>query len=241
MKNTITILFILACYCSYGQKPTYFPNLKKIYIDTVGKQFVFGYDAASIKLLNINCSRLPKTDYWYCGDGDPETITKLVQIHNKQIRDTLDIIFDTGPSDDFEFIVAKRGGKIIGRVNATEFYIMENNIIYTAGHTNNMFNKRRKFQILQDTLLEIRQSFYYVGLKSKTTAALTLYQSKTSNDVIAAVPKGYNVEVLLCDPGVDDSERLYLVKTEFGLIGWLRLKEDYSYDTPIEGLRFFGD
>ncbi|MES2727760.1 MAG: hypothetical protein V4643_11700 [Bacteroidota bacterium] len=241
MKNIITTFFILTCYCSYGQKSAYFPNLKKIYIDTAHKEFIFGYDAKSIKLLNIKCSRLPKADYWYCGDDDPESITKLAQIHNAKIPDTLDILFDTGPSDDFEFIIAKKSGRVIGSVNALELYVMENNIIYTAGHTNNMFNKRRKFQLLPDTLLEIRQSFYYVGLKSKTTAALTLYKAKTGNEVIASIPKDYDVEVLLCDPGTDNSEKFFLVKTEFGLVGWLRLKENHTYDTPIEGLRFFGD
>lgn len=241
MKRLITSIFILACLSSYGQKTTYFANLKKVFIDTTNKKFIFGYDAKTFKYLNLKCSQFPKTDYWYCDNEDHEFITKLTQIYNAKITDTLEILFDPGPSDDPEFIVTKKNGKIIGRVDALEFYITEQNVIYTAGHTNNMFNKRRKFQLFQDTLLEIQQSFYYVGLKSKTISTLTLYKQKTGNEIIASIPKDYIVEVLLCDSELNDSEKLYLVRTEFGLVGWLRLKESYAYDTPIEGLRFMGD
>ena len=241
MKYLSTILIILICIGAHGQKTQYFPNLKKVFIDTSDKKFIFGYDSKSIKFLGKKCSSLPKTDYWYCSEDDLENFILLTQIHTTKITDTLDIFFDQGPSDDPEFIVSRKNGKVIGRINALEFYITEQNIIYTNGHTNNMFNKRRKFQLFQDTMMEIQQSFYYVGLKSKTNSTLTLYKSKTGNEIIASIPKDYIVEVLLSDPETNDSEKLFLVRTEFGLVGWLRLKESYTYDTPIEGLRFMGD
>jgi hypothetical protein len=185
---------------------------------------------------------LAKTDYWSCDSDDAgETMEKVGQFTNDKIADTLQIIYSPGLSVDPLFIISKKNGKIVGRVAALEFYINNNGIIYSAGHTNNMFNQRQKFQLTQDTLLEIRQPFYYVGLKSKTTSPLTLYQSKTGDEIIAQLPKDYEVEILLCDTEKNKSQKYYLVKTDFGLIGWLRLTSDATYDTPIEGLRFAGD
>lgn len=234
-------LLTLAIFCSYGQEiPSYFPNLKKIYFYS-NKKFIFGYDPKTIKFLNTKCSDLSQSDYWYCPSDDYQGIVKLARIYNDKIKDTLDVLFDAGPSDDPEFIISKRDGKIVGRVSALEFYIADNNTIYSTGHTNNMFNKRQKFQLFQDTLLEVKQPYYYVGLKSKTISTLTLYKSKTENEILAVLPKDYDVEILLCEPNKDNSETSFLVRTEFGLIGWLRLKEKYMYETPIEGLHFFGD
>jgi hypothetical protein len=240
MRIIFTIIFSLTIFGSYGQVPSYFPNLNKVFFYS-HKKFIFGYDSKTIKFLNTKCSDLPQSDYWYCPSDDYQGTIKLARIYNDKIKDTLDVLFDAGPSDDPEFYISKKDGKIIGRISALEFYIAENNIIYSAGHTNNMFNKRQKFQLLQDTLLEIKQPYYYVGLKSKTVSTLTLYKSKTGNEVLATLPKDYQVEILVCEQNTDNSETLFLVKTEFGLVGWLRLKDKYTYDTPIEGLLFMGD
>ncbi len=221
-----------------------FPNLNKVTIDSSYRlaKIVFGYDNKTTKLIRKKCFELSKTDNWYCDKEDAGAIIEKVgKFANLKITDSLQIVFDPGPSDDPEFIITKTNGKTVGAIAALEFYINSNGVIYTEGHTNNMFNKRRKFQLSQDTLIEIQQPFYYVGLKSKTTSAITLYQSKTGNEIIAQLPKNYDVEILLCDTEKNKSENFYLVRTDFGLVGWLRLTDDSKYNPPVLGLNFQGD
>jgi hypothetical protein len=239
MKIISSLIILFLSLHTYSQTNKAFPDLQKLNVDTLGTLCIFGYDPHSSVLINIPCDKLPKTDYWYCDPAENgEPITKLAKFWNDKLYDTLYILYTRGASDDPAFIIGKRNGKIIGEINCLEFYINNSGTIYTAGHTNNMFNRRQKFQLTNDTIIEIRQPYYYVGLKSKTTDPLTLYEGKTGNNIIAQLPKGYEVEILLCD---QDNERLFLIRTEFGLIGWLRLKDDYAYETPIEGLFYKGD
>ncbi len=241
MKNRLFLFFLLPICSANAQKSESFPNLTKINFDNSFKSLVFGYDAKTVRLINQFCTSLPKNDFWYCSPDEGVQYTKLAKFANDKIKDSLDILFTNGASDDPEYVLANKSGKVVGSVNAIEFYINEQGVVYTSGHTNNMFNKRRKFQLTQDTLTEVKQAFYYVGLKSKTTAPITLYKSKTGNEVVANVPQDYQIEVLLCEYSNEYLERFFLVRTEFGLVGWLRLKDNSEYNTGIEGLTFAGD
>ncbi len=241
-KSIATILFSVPFLTATSQTNISFPNLKKVTVDTSFVKVIFGYDSKTTKLIRKKCFELPKTDNWYCDKEDPgEVIEKVGKFANDKIIDSLQIVYVPGLSVDPEFIITKTNGKIVGGVPALEFYLNNNGVIYSAGHTNNMFNKRQKFQLYQDTLIEILQPFYYVGLKSKTTSPLTLYQNKTGSETIAQLPIDYEVEVLLCDTEESKSQKFYLVKTDFGLVGWLRLAEDSTNEPPVLGLYYAGD
>ena len=62
-----------------------------------------------------------------------------------------------------------------------------------------------------------------------------MYSDKNKREVIAGIPPEYNIEVLL----YDKDTRLFLIRTEFGLTGWVEVSTFGKID--IEGLYFAGD
>jgi hypothetical protein len=75
-----------------------------------------------------------------------------------------------------------------------------------------------------------------VGLKSKAKVPLKLLARKDEGDVIANIPAGESLEVV-----VRDGEHL-LIKTNFGLVGWWKTNPSAMADNAeIEGIYYAGD
>jgi hypothetical protein len=152
--------------------------------------------------------------------------------------DSFLVEYNEGPSADPGFIFYRVANDsllpLCYKINGLNLFVPGNGFLYIDGHTDDMFNRRRKYVVSRDSIKEVPQPFYYVGLDSKTKEEIRLYADSTNTQVVATVPKGSTVHVLL-NKGED-----YLIKTEFGLIGWLRI-EDGSPNTPIEGIYWAGD
>jgi hypothetical protein len=71
-------------------------------------------------------------------------------------------------------------------------------------------------------------------LESKTTQEVRLYGDPSQIQLVATIAKGSHVLVLI------NKDENYLLKTEFGLLGWIRIRNG-TYETPIEGIYFAGD
>ncbi len=125
----------------------------------------------------------------------------------------------------------------VGQISGLNFVLPGNGYIYVTGHTNNMFNQRKKYEWKNNQFSEVAQSSYYVGLESRTTKAIQLLESKTSSKVVASLPADAQVTVLT------NEGDYYLVKTPFGLTGWLKLSIENGMmeNTPIKDLYFRGD
>ena len=202
----------------------------------------FGYEKGT-KVINRSLQTLDPRDPYY-RDSEAVVLGVLVaQYKAPGMKDSLTVVFESGMSDDPEFSIFGKGQKLIGHVSCLDMYINASGEIYTAGHANNMFNRRRKFQIQKDTLLEVKQPYYYVGLKGQLQKDITLYRDKTGPDVVAQLPKGYEVEVLLAESTTKDYEidNLFLVRTDFGLVGWLRLSNEDTFGGVLKELYFRGD
>lgn len=224
-----------------GQDKSIFPYLTKVSIDKT-YNVIFGYDKKSSRLINKPCYLVSKKDPLYCDKDSVITEWLLVAKFKLQyFKDSLNIIYSEGLSADPGFIISTATNKLIGRFSCLELYINNLGTIYTAGHVNNMYNRKRKFQIQTDTVIEVKQPYNFVGLKGKTLKDIILYKDKTGDEVVAQIPKGYEIEILLADSSTKDFETDYnfIVKTEFGLVGWLRL-EGFA-DNVIEGLFYAGD
>ncbi len=237
----ISAIFLLILLTSYGQTKTYFPNLTRACIDSSLKVF-FSYDKKTIRFINKPCWKLNKKDAHHCyKDSILDEWMIVAKFKYEKIADSVYVIYSAGMSVDPCFGIYTKSNKAIGKFNCLEFYINASGTIYTAGHTNNMYNRRRKFQIQTDTILEIKQPYNYVGLKGKTLKEFNLYKDKTGNDIVAQVPKGYEIEILLADATTKDFEVDYnfLVRTDFGLVGWLKL-EGFA-EPVIDGLYYAGD
>ena len=245
MKPLLLVLFCLSAFIfqAVGQANNYFPQLTKIKIDGGMNLVVFGYTKNEVKLIRKKGIELPKTDPWYCPDPDAPCFEKLAAFKNPLFKDSLYVLFSHGPSEDPSFGIGTKEGKMLGAVNGLELYLTNSSTFYVNGHTNNLFNKKRKFQIKSDTIAEVLQPFYYVGLQSVTLKDIVLYKDKAGTEVVASLPKGYKIEVVLTDYGKPDFELEdhFLVRSEYGLVGWVRLNKEESWDKIIKGLFFAGD
>lgn len=238
MKTLKILAFILVSINAFGQSDN-FPNLKKINIVSSDLKATFGFDPNSFALINKKCTDLPKSDFLWCEDDELEEFYKLGDFKSDKLKHAITIGFTFGMSVDPEFILFNSKNKIIGRVYAWNLYLNSNGVFYTSGHVNNFFDQKRKFEINGDTIIEIKQPFYHVGLKSTTKEQITLYSDKRGGEVVAVLPKNYEIEILLAEYGKNEmgAERYFLVKTKFGLVGWI----NYESPTAIEGLYYAGD
>lgn len=158
--------------------------------------------------------------------------TKIDRTKNEEVW----IDYDEGPSADPEIVVTRVGAEEpAGYVAGLNFYIPGTGAIYASGHTNTMFDTRRKYVLEGDKLVEVKQPYYWVGLESKALKDLELLSRKGGKEVVARLPKGSALTVMLAE------EDWYLVKTPFGLVGWLEVKPYTQEAEVIEGLFFRGD
>ena len=236
------VLFLAINLTSFSQTKLYFPNLTRVSIDTTYKVF-FSYDKKFTRIINKPCYSLDKKDPLYCEDNSLGVWTVVAVFKNENIKDSVNIIYSEGLSADPEFEVTTKTSKLISRFSCVEFYINRSGTIYTSGHLNSIYNRRRKFQIQDYTILEIKQPYNFVGLKGKTLKAITLYKDKIGNETVAQIPKDYEIEILLADESTKDFDIDYnfLVKTDFGLVGWLRLTNDDIYGNILKDLYYAGD
>jgi hypothetical protein len=243
-RQSLTIAFTLILFQTvFGQNEKFFPNLNYVSIDTT-YNVDFGFNPKTTRLINEPCYLLDKGSPFFCEKDSIFVDWVLVgKFKNENIKDSLNILYSQGMSADPGFEISKENGERVTGFSCLDFYINESGTIYTSGHTNSMYDKRRKFQIQEDTIIEIQQPFRYVGIKGQTLKPITLYEEKTGESVVAHLQKNYEIEILLTESSAKDFEieYNYLVKTEFGLIGWLRLTYEDTYGKVLEELFYAGD
>jgi len=137
-------------------------------------------------------------------------------------RQIYDVLYTQGPSADPGFLLFKEGET----KGAPEFQqcglllvIPGNGNLYISGHTNNYYDQKKKFVVKEDQIQEVKQPFYYVGLQSRALRDVTITSDKSGRDPVAHIPKGGRMTVLIDDDGH------YLLKTPFGLLGWLHIEQ----------------
>jgi hypothetical protein len=177
------------------------------------------------------------------------------------------VVFDWGMSDDYNYAfflmekdtllplqtLSSEGEITDAYIFGKEIYLPGNGYFYTTGHVNNMFNQRSKWTVQNNLLEETPQAFNYVGLETKAKAGFAIYADVELTQKVADIAAGNTITVLLnLPPNQAPKEAFttkepryqqydyYLIKSEFGLTGWMRI-EAYSMETPIEGLFYAGD
>ena len=164
--------------------------------------------------------------------------TRLITTKIDAQKDTwYTIDFDAGGSLDPMFIIYQNEHqelKELGSIFGLEITFSGDGFFYVTGHTNNTFHQRRKFTIRDDTLIEIQQPFYYVGLETFTKEELDMYADFALTTHVAHLPKNTPITVLL------NTDDYYLIKTSRDILGWAKIHVEQQ-DTIIEGLYYFGD
>ncbi len=212
-----------------------FSYLSKI---DIGANVQLKYNADISTVYNQECRTLSTSDPLYATEEEGANV-KLVKTKINASGSEYVVVFSSGPSADPEFMFYKDGdfSQAAFSISALHVVVTGNGSIYSSGHTNNMFNNRRKFKVNNNKLVEVQQAHYYVGLKTKTLKAITIYGSERLSSPIANLPKDYNIEVLLNKRNTS----LYLIKTDFGLAGWVKLENQMYGNNAIDKLFYAGD
>ncbi|HEY6022235.1 MAG TPA: hypothetical protein VIY48_20920 [Candidatus Paceibacterota bacterium] len=204
------------------------------------------YGDRSAKVINRKRSQLDHAHPLFVADDfEADDILLLQTKLSETDTQTFYVLFSEGPSADpeFYFIKTSTPDKIWASLPGTAISIPGNGSVYVSNRFNNTFTKRSKYTLTAKGLTEVKQPYFYVGLKTHTLSPLTLYTSPASTDVIAQLPKGSEVEVLLTDDRRDDKQHrtCFLIKTPFGLLGWAWIPESQYASSVIEGLGLWGD
>lgn len=250
--KTFFLIFLLSFIIQIivGQANEAFPQLKWIKLgqDEYFPDGKFGYDSTTFTYIGNELQKLPKKDV--CFDSENSNQFKLIgHFKSASMQESVKILFTLGASGDPQFHISDNRNKVFWEQLADEMCINSNGVIYTSGNTNKMFNERRKFQLSDTKIVETMQPFCYVGVKGKLLKQVALYTEKEGGTIVANLPVGYEIEVLLAEDNYLKDEYSnglpmnYLARTAFGLVGWLRLTEgDVHNSNPvIRGLGFMGD
>jgi len=158
---------------------------------------------------------------------------------SKESTDEYFIDYNSGVSADpsFSIYTIENGEeKPLFGVGGLEIRIPGDGNVYVSGHTNNMFNKRRKFTLKNGGLEEVIQPFYYVGLNTETTQEVTLLSNIDFKNPVITLAPGSKVEVLI------NKGEYYLVKTPYGITGWVYIFGGaHQAISPIKGIYYAGD
>jgi len=253
-KNIIKFLVCVILLWSpsvFSQTQSVWPALKKIEVDKEMKTFVH-IDPSLIEKQTLIA---PKESF-----ESEDYIDVLSFKLKKGATEIYKLAYSPGPSVDPNFAIypitqVNYDGADDQNIGAINIYITGNGFIYTDGHTNNMFNQRKKLEVKAGKLVEVVQPFDYVGLKTKIMKPYTLYEKRGNQGaVIATLPANSDIEVLLgyrAVPAEGYNIQDFLVATPFGLVGWITI-ENNQFDwvegetgsfngTGVMGISYRGD
>ncbi len=167
--------------------------------------------------------------------AEPEYLVMRVYIDAAK-KEQYEVHYSEGPSADPSYRLSQVGQvKNSFSVDGLDLYIPGNGAIYTSSEINRSFVQRRKYALSNGRLQEVKQPFLYVGMASVAQRDLKITATPNGSTEIATIAKGSAVEILL-NQGDD-----YLLKTPFGLVGWIRITDIGLEDNVLKGLLFHGD
>jgi len=172
---------------------------------------------------------------------EPDGSKRIIVMQTKLTADSGQqflVVYDEGPSVDPTFMIYlghQLQGEPALEVFALTLILPGNGQVYAAGHTNNMYDQRRKFVFANRTFQEAVQPFYAVNVSGQLDAPVTLMAERGNSARVGFLPAGSNVDVLL------NKDDWYLLRTPFGLTGWARIDPSPAPGSPVIGLYYAGD
>lgn len=257
MKKILWLVMLAFLSISYGEAQTReaFGYLRWVSLfDIPSSSYLFGYDQNTFHFDGRAQELLPngdplKADANY-GNNEGSMNFYIGYFQRQEGAPVYHFFFSDGPSEDPTFYITDQNFNPLWHQYGEEMAVTEGGVIYLSGNVDRMFNMRMKFKMTSKGIIEIPQPYYYVGVKGELLKPIKLFSQKEGGEVGASLPKGYTVEVLLADPyskAWDDdssSHNRYLVRSDFGLVGWMRLEEEdmHSFFEPvIKGIGYLGD
>lgn len=224
---------------AYAEKPipSPFPGLKTYTItqsspESYSPPQQISYDPAISKMLNTRLD----VEFNSQGIGGIEMTRVLLTKIDRTKTNRYYIDFDPGASNDPVFAIFPEGGKsVIGTIDADHLVLPGNGFIYSLARTDKHFLERRKFFIQDNKVIESKQPYLYVGLDTRANTDFALHASVSGGAVIASIRKGDKIFVVL-----NEGDN-YLVRSTFGLLGWVTILPDNQESSVIEGIYYAGD
>lgn len=151
MKTTLTLIPLLfASLIGLAQKfevPASFSHLKQIDIVPLEQVYAFVKDEVNPDVPYQQSFETDNPFDWVVG------MVTVDAARNKQYL----LTFTMHPSNDYRFCFYQlKNTSYVYRfaMSAKQIYIPSNGFAYISGHTNNMFNKKRKLKFTQDTVID---------------------------------------------------------------------------------------
>lgn len=244
MKNFIFVFFISIIICFSCSKPSTdkisraFDELVEIKVKSYEEEYSFYYNPEVSTVFNQELDEFLEDNQNINYFSDGCDAGSIVLMQTRIAGNEYMVSFGICPEPEFCFQSIGNSEFEEFFICANKIYVPGNNFIYSEGIVNECFDKRKKFTLINNKISEVKQPYYYVGLKSKTLRPLKLYEDKGLKKLVASLPKNYEVEVLINDPELYD---VYLVRTNFGLVGWTKLEAGQYQSIDIEGIEYRGD
>ena len=227
MKILYLAFLLLLCSSVLGQHK--FENLDYRHLN---KSVEIGYPKSNFEAIFIPCSSTNS-----CTGFDQSAI--MIGKYNLEDKSFLNLYYSEGQSDDPQLIIEYHK-KIILTEIGDKFHFTGKSL-YVEGFSNSLFNKKRKLVFANDKFKEVKQPLYFVGIKGKLKREIKVYETKSLTSIVAILPKENPIEIVMAEFKEDDFAEYFLVKTKFGLIGWIKIETADQSGGLIDGLYFHGD
>lgn len=140
-------------------------------------------------------------------------------------NDTLTFYYTDGASDDPAVAAIANDKDEVLYADGERFHIM-GDTVYVEGHANTEYDQKRMFVFTDGTFKEVPQAFYHIGLSGPLKRSVVLYADQTQTSPVTELPAGTEAEIVLTNFGGSLSPvvGLVLIKSDFGLLGWVQLQ-----------------
>jgi len=238
MRLIFIVMFSLIGF-SISAQTDQFAKLKEVFVG-FGENLSIRYNPACTQLYNKAIGDLDKGDPLYTGEeyGQEDVKVLKTKIDTRSAEEFI-VVFSDLPSADphFVFYSSTNQAESAFSISCNSIIIPGDGFIYSMGHSNNTIDARKKFVWKDNSLVEVEQPFYFVGMKSKTLEEVIMYDSDNLENVVEVLPANTNIQILL----KKKETNLYLIATEFGLTGWIDTGYIGMMPTVIEDLFYSGD
>ena len=191
-----------------------------------------GYPKSNFESIFKECSETN-----LCAGFDESDI--MIGRYKLQNNTYLNVYFTEGPSDDPQLII-EYNTRIILTADGDKFHF-KGRTLYVEGLANNLFDKKRKYVFDGKEFKETNQPYYFVGIKGKLKRNIRIYQTKSLKSSVAYLPINYPIEIVMAEFSEYDLVEYVLIKTKFGLMGWIKIEIDDENGGLIDGFYFHGD
>jgi hypothetical protein len=263
MRKYMKYLFLALFLLSNNSLAAPFPDLiKKEYkfesndgaVETDQKSYV-SYSKNYFKEINIQINSLEPTNPLFIDKEDYESPDLLLGIIDLSGNgDFYYMVLSWGASYDVSYVFFsvkklkdfKRTKGVPVKpdfiVEGTSIIIPSNGNIYSYGHNNNLHSIKRKFVFVAGNLNELSQPFHYIGLQTTSLKEQTIFSDTKLTSELYKISKGSVVTIvgLQSISSSNSYEELYVVASEFGLVGYVKADYDQK-ETQFSGFFYAGD